>query len=339
MKRVYFLLFGILIPVFAYAQELKQEIDLSGEWQFEIGDNMRYAKISFDDTKWDPVTVPDCWENAGYPGYDGFAWYRRWITLPEKLREKYLVLKLGRIDDADQVYLNGRFINGLGFLEPGAFSVANELREYILPKDFCFYGKKNLIAVRVYDHKGCGGIYDPPVGIYSNPEFSRLLKMDIAGLWKFKVGDSASWSKKDYDDSQWIEITAPCEWEWQGFPNLDGFCWYRKHFALDTHLRGESLILVLGKINDMDEVFFNGVRIGRTGAFTPVDLQPHGTEIWQTERFYFIPPHLINWEKENVVAIRVFDVWRAGGIWQGPLGITTREEYLHYIAKKERDEQ
>ena len=100
-------------------------------------------------------------------------------------------------------------------------------------------------------------------------------------MWKFAVGDSAKWSRKDYDDSEWIEITAPCEWEWQGFPNLDGLCWYRKHLTLDTHLRGESLILVLGKINDMDEVFFNGVCIGRTGAFTPVDLQPHGTEIWQ----------------------------------------------------------
>ncbi len=33
-------------------------------------------QIDFDDSKWDKITVPSSWENQGFRGYNGYAWYR-----------------------------------------------------------------------------------------------------------------------------------------------------------------------------------------------------------------------------------------------------------------------
>lgn len=159
-----------------------------------------------------------------------------------------------------------------------SYSAAGVQREYAIPPVFLRFGEKNLIAVRVFDLRGCGGIADVPVGIYSHSEFSKLLIQDFSGTWKFAVGDSTHWARTDY----------------------------------------------------------NGVRIGRTGSFNPSELIPHGTFILHWERFYFIPPHLIRGDEKNVIAVRIYDVWRTGGIWDGPVGITTREAYLEYMKSRNK---
>ena len=312
-------------------EDERQEIDLTGQWRFEIGDSSAYSYVSFDDSIWSLIDVPAYWENAGYPGYDGFAWYRYHFLLPEKLEDDYLILKLGRIDDAEEVYLNGHHFNGYGTLAPNASSAAGVQREFVLPHSMLLFGRKNQIAVRVFDQRGSGGIYDHPVGIYSKPEISKLLKMDLSGFWKFALGDNAHWSRIDYHDSHWNDMPVPANWEQIGFPDMDGFAWYRTRVLLDQDLARERLILCLGKINDFDEVYFNGVRIGQTGSFTPVEMRPHGTLVLYFERYYFIPSHLIHWDRENVIAVRVYDIYRTGGIWDGPVGITTREAYLEYM--------
>ena len=63
-------------------------------------------------------------------------------------------------------------------------------------------------------------------------------------------------------------------------------------------------------------------------------MKSHGTYALQWERFYIIPPHLIRWDQENVIAVRVYDIYRTGGIWDGPVGITTREAYLEYMENR-----
>jgi len=312
----------------------EQEIDLEGPWRFAIGDSPAYAEVGFDDSLWPLIEVPSYWENAGYPGYDGMAWYRHRFFLPEKLKDSYLILKLGRVDDAEEVYVNGLHINGYGVLAGNARSAAGELREFPLPHRSLLFGEINEIAVRVFDERGSGGIYDHPLGVYSKPKISKLLKMNLSGFWQFTTGDSTHWSRIDYNDMHWRDMPVPANWEQIGYPDLDGFAWYRTRVVLKQDLTNERLILALGKINDFDEVFFNGVRIGRTGSFTPVEMRPHGTVILYFERFYFIPSHLIDWDRENVIAVRVYDLYRTGGIWDGPVGITTREAYLEYMESR-----
>ena len=134
-----------------YEKGYQQELSLQGKWKFIIGDNLDYAKVTCDDSDWNIISVPAYWENEGYPGYDGYAWYRLNPLIPKKLKDNNLYLRLGRIDDVDEVYINGHKLNQWGY--HGQFyrsSLAMD-REYEIPPDLLHFGKKNLIAVRVYD--------------------------------------------------------------------------------------------------------------------------------------------------------------------------------------------
>jgi len=313
----------------ARSDDLRLETDLRGKWRFELGDAGEYAEPGYDDGDWEKITVPGCWEDHGFPGYDGFAWYRTRFEVDPSLLERSLYLLLGHVDDVDQVYINGRFLNGSGSLPPEYQTAFNQARTYFLPSAFLKKRGSNLLAVRVYDATGCGGISAGKIGIYSKERLP--LHTDLSGDWKFKLGDHPRWSRSDLDDSKWDKIFIPSSWESRGFPNYDGFAWYRKRIRFGAN-SGQKHILVLGKIDDIDEVYLNGERIGGTGQIAD-DVQPqanHYSDSYKQERFYYLPPHLIRWNAENVVAVRVFDYWLEGGIYDGPVGLITREDYMRY---------
>jgi hypothetical protein len=322
-----------------YIRGYRKEISLQCKWHFEIGDSLVYAGSDFDESAWDVIDVPECWENAGYPGYDGYGWYRIRIPVPKKFQNKYLVLRLGRINDVDEVYINGRKLNQWGYHGPFYHSASDMEREYEIPQEFLYFGQTNVIAVRVYDREGCGGIFEGPVGIYSRPENEKLLTIRLLGTWKFSPGDSMLWAQPDYNDSGWSDITVPCFWEHQGFPELDGLAWYRRSVFLGRQLSKKHLILAAGKINDVDEVYFNGVLIGRTGSIEPLQSEIDGVSTWRLERFYEIPNNCIRWDSDNVIAIRVYDYLKTGGIWYGPIGIATRDAHINYLKKQDKTNQ
>ncbi|MBN1464209.1 glycoside hydrolase [candidate division KSB1 bacterium] len=314
------------------AINLTREIDLQGEWLFEIGDNLEYARPDYNDAKWVRVHVPSPWENEGFPGYDSYGWYRVTFTVPRRLNNKVLYLQLGQIDDVDRTYLNGQFINGVGDFPPSYQTAYDVNRLYEIPSNFIAFGKKNTLAVRVYDSHGVGGIVHGDVGIYSREDVIDL-QIDLSGLWKFKTGDEWQWGTVDYDDANWKSIAVPGTWEQQGYPNHDGYGWYRISTRISKSLAKEKLILMLGKINDVDEAYFNGARIGQQVEF-PIQSTFSFRGFKDIERAYFIPPYLIKTNAANIIAVRVYDAGKSGGIYSGYIGITTRDDYLKYSRKK-----
>ena len=58
------------------AQDARELLDLEGNWKFKLGDDQHWADPKFNDIKWQEIYVPANWEDEGYPGYDGYAWYR-----------------------------------------------------------------------------------------------------------------------------------------------------------------------------------------------------------------------------------------------------------------------
>ena len=94
----------------AQAPDLRPLLDLSGNWKFEIGDLARWSDPALDDSKWDRIYVPAPWEEEGYPGYDGYAWYRKHFKADKDFRDMSLYLRLGYIDDVSEVFLNGHLI-------------------------------------------------------------------------------------------------------------------------------------------------------------------------------------------------------------------------------------
>ena len=328
MKRLVLALVILTMSLPLVARDQKKEINLRGRWKFQIGDDKSYANVGLDDTDWETLRVPRNWEDNGYPGYDGFAWYRTTFKLPASLEEKSLWLHLGYIDDVDEVYVNGHLVGSTGEFPPDYETAYDRNRVYALPHDVLKFGEENLIAVRVYDEWGEGGIVRGQVGIYS--EFRIKLEPDLSGAWKFKQGDNLDWASEDLNDKDWETMMVPISWDQQGYEDYDGYGWYRKNVKISSDLKNEKIILALGKIDDIDEVYFNGVRIGRTGRFPGEKYITKDNSYFNRKRFYYIPSKLIKWDKKNVIAVRVYDVWQIGGIYEGPVGIITQETYLDY---------
>ena len=149
----------------------------------------------------------------------------------------------------------------------------------------------------------------------------RLL--NLKGHWKFNLGDSSAWSAPRFDDGDWSEIYVPAQWEEEGYPGYDGYAWYRKHFKASANWDGKDLLLELGHIDDVDEVYLNGKLIGETGSFPP-----EYESAYDAERRYAISPGFLIPGGDNVIAVRVFDDHGVGGVVDGPLRNYERKNYF-----------
>src|SRR5215813_14161421 len=103
-------------------------VPLHGPWKFHTGDDPRWASPSFDDSDWESVDLTPApgahdgdvglmgyvpgWIARGHPSYWGYAWYR--IRISVTAPPDYQIALLGPllVDDAYQVFLDGRLLGG-----------------------------------------------------------------------------------------------------------------------------------------------------------------------------------------------------------------------------------
>jgi sialate O-acetylesterase len=312
----------------ACAEDWRRIISLAGAWKFEIGDNPQYSARDYNDSKWEEVRAPDAWENQGFPGYDGYAWYRRSFRTPAEAQDYLLYLQLGSIDDVDETFLNGKLIGYQGRMPPNYETAYNFSRRYLIPPEFLDPSGENLIAIRVYDDEIAGGITHGDLGIFYTPDQMEVA-MPLNGPWKLKMEDERNFAQPDWDDSDWQQVAVPSFWDSYGYKDYDGAGWYRTRFRLPRNLADEKLILFLGRIDDVDQVYLNGKLLGKTGPWPERDNvgNLYGDYYVQV-RAYFIPKNMLSPDQENVLAVRVFDVMLHGGIWDGPVGLATRRQYM-----------
>lgn len=69
-----------------------------------------------------------------------------------------MVLDLGTTDDVDATYLNGEKIGGFGTFPQNVLPAHAERRIYTIPYEKVLWDRINVLAVRVYDNGGGGGI-------------------------------------------------------------------------------------------------------------------------------------------------------------------------------------
>lgn len=312
----------------------KLVVDLKGQWRFSLGDDVDWKKKNFNATQWDRITVPSPWENQGFPGYNGYAWYRKTFQLPSDVSYKNYYLLLGYVDDVDQTYLNGKLIGLAGGFPPNYKTAYNALRRYYIPIDYLNLKGDNVISVRVYDDELDGGIVSGDIGIYTNL-VEKEPDINLSGIWDFKTGDELKWSEKNFNDSNWTKIMVPAHWEIQGFSDYDGFAWYRKTFYLPENYSNEDMILLLGQIDDIDQTFVNGTLVGSTGNWNFEERPSSFNENWEwlEKRVYTIPKKILNYGNYNTIAVRVYDGIGEGGIYNGTIGLVTQSKYKKYFSK------
>ena len=301
-------------------------LDLRGEWLFDIGDNSACSKPDYRDRGWTSIPVPGSWEDGGFPGYDGYAWYRVHFSLDQSVPHQNLVLDLGIIDDIDETYLNGYYLGGAGRFPPEYETAYSAIRYYVIPQEYLNQTGDNVLAVRVFDEYGPGGIVSGHIGLWQ--QFSDVdLLVDLSGIWKFNPKDIPRYRDEQFEDEHWREIIIPSTWEHQGYWNYDGFAWYRRTFRMPHRDYGDVLYLALGRIDDMDKTYLNGKLIGTTGEMVnnPDRIEVNDVD-HRTLRLYKISRDLLNPSGDNVIAVRVYDGYNIGGIKEGPLGILTEKQ-------------
>jgi sialate O-acetylesterase len=301
------------------SQQERQIVDLRGNWKFEIGDDLHFADPKFDDSAWDEIFVPADWENEGFPGYDGYGWYRKKFTLPASARSQDVYLRIV-VDDVCAVYVNGQIVGVGGSFPPDFETAYNVEHKFFIPKQFLRYNEQNSIAVRVYDDYLNGGIVKGRIGIFTQ-ENAFPFVVTFPELWKFKKGDDEQWSDPSLDDTKWQNLIVPAPWDFQGYGSYDGFGWYRITFTVPSNSKDDELVAMLGRIDDIDETYLNGELIGKTGRIRSDGSPGRIREEYREFRFYSIPKSLLNKGGKNVLAVRVYDNFKVGGIYEGPVGI------------------
>lgn len=113
------------------------------------------------------------------------------------------------------------------------------------------------------------------------------------------------WSAVDFNDNSWKTIKTPMYWEQQGYLDIDGIGWYRKEIELTEQQTFANASLHLGKIDDSDITFLNGIEIGKTEGLYDKD------RIYTIDKKYLRPG-------KNMIVVRVDDSGGNGGIWGDP---------------------
>jgi sialate O-acetylesterase len=186
---------------------------MQGELPQNAVEAASWKNADIDDKSWPEMSLPLIWEAQGLADFDGVVWYRRkvFIDAPAKSAAK---ISLSMIDDSDETFVNGIKVGETR-------NKWNEQRSYQIPAGVLKEGE-NIIAVRVEDTGGGGGIYGD----------SSLMKLtyddkviSLAGKWKFKVESILSGQSINPNSSPTILYNAMVNPLIQY--NIKGFLWYQ----------------------------------------------------------------------------------------------------------------
>ena len=155
-----------------------------------------WSSPELDPGGWRSMDLPVYWEQAGLPDFDGIVWFRRVFDLPASWAGADVELHLGAADDDDTTWVNG--------VQVGATMGWNLPRVYRVPAALLKTGA-NVIAVRVLDTGGGGGLWGGGDAMRLVPLRDGLAPIALNGPWRWKVSASLSRVPRPPPDS----ATAP----------------------------------------------------------------------------------------------------------------------------------
>ena len=178
----------------------------------------KWYEASYIPKGWRPINIPGYWEDQGIRALNGVVWYRREIEVPASMTGKPATVFLGRIVDADELYINGTLVGKTTYQYPQ--------RRYKLAADVLKAGK-NVLVIRVTNTAGKGGfVPDKPYSIFAGAD-----TVDLKGTWQYRVGTvyrpvtnglGGGIIAQNQPSALYNAMVAP-EIEYA----IKGFCWYQ----------------------------------------------------------------------------------------------------------------
>lgn len=136
----------------------------------------KWFEKEYEPKGWQNFYLPGYWEDQGVKNLNGVVWFRKEIEVPETMLHTDANLYMGRIVDADIVYVNGKKVGNITYQYPP--------RRYTLENGILKKGK-NVITVKVTNYNGKGGfVPDKNYELTANG-----VRIDLKGEWQYKVGE------------------------------------------------------------------------------------------------------------------------------------------------------
>lgn len=136
---------------------------------------MKWHDAELDDSDWNEMTLPGYWADGPTGNVNGSMWFRKKINVPASFINKSGSLWVGRIVDADSVFVNGKFVGTTSYQYPP--------RRYSFGPDV-LKAEENIISIRVISNAGRGGfVPDKPYFLAVGAD-----TLDLKGTWKYKQG-------------------------------------------------------------------------------------------------------------------------------------------------------
>ncbi len=133
--------------------------------------------------------------------------------------------------------------------------------------------------------------------------------------------DWTSWDVVQPGLDWWTADFAPCL---NGNQYYSGYAWYAREFEVPEEFDLRDLQIEAGMVDEADEVYINGVRVGQTGI--PEEGGAYDlSNPWDEERVYPIPDGLLK-AGTNRVFVRVCNRSGGGGWYAGPIEISAARQ-------------
>jgi beta-galactosidase len=271
LKKILFAIFMVSLTYFnATAQ--RTEILLDEGWKFSKGSFPNAAEATFNDTRWETVTVPHDWaisgpfdkeidkqvtaitqnnetkasEKTGRTGslpYIGEAWYRKKLSLPALKSSQKVLLQIDGAMSEPRVYLNGKLVGQWNYgYNYFYIDITNDLK-----------ATDNVLAIHLKNMPKSSRWY-PGAGLYRNVHL--IIK-----------------EEKSID--QWgITITTPI---------------VKKEFAkvnVKTKLTGKGLRLVTQILDSLGKQVAIDTAKNSFGNETDQNIEINNPNLWSPERPY-----------------------------------------------------
>ena len=142
--------------------------------------------------------------------------------------------------------------------------------------------------------------------------------IDLSKNWHFSpdeknVGISEEWFSHNFDDTKWDILDAGTIWEDQGYPDLDGYAWYRKTVDIPADWKGKDVYVKFAAVNDSYDLFINGEELSTFGVKNVTFAhKPSFKKVTDKLKYGY----------SNLITIRVNDWGHSGGLWRLPVIIT-----------------
>ena len=149
---------------FKHSSAFSRTVDLNGDWKFIFLEAPEYSPDSFfraifDDSKWDNIKVPSCWQRKGYghnhytdvwylfpinppfvPSKNPTGIYRRKFNIDSIDPNEKIILRFDGVSSAYDIWVNGKHV---GYSKVSRLGSSFDITEYVCPG-------LNQITVRVY---------------------------------------------------------------------------------------------------------------------------------------------------------------------------------------------